>query len=522
MNLHTRKLQCLTLLSLGVAGCATASWKSEFVDAPAPARVPSSQPVRGVAALRDALDAVFDEEKYANAFWGVRVEEAGGRVLYERNAGKGFTPASNMKIFTSAAALDILGADFRYETRLEATGTITAEGRLEGDLVIVGSGDPSLGAWHPDKTRDSRQLLADWVAKIREAGIRSIAGDILGDGRCFTEEALSPNWDYSDLAFWYAAPTSGLAIEENAFRCVIRPGAKVGDSARIELIPATSYIRIINETKTVAAGGATNADSTTHDAEGNTKRFIGTIAIDSKEVNERGAVWDGAAYAATLLKEELERQGIAVAGRAANIMMLPDRSRIDAVASDRRRRIATHTSPPMSELVKVINKPSHNFFADQILRTVALHTLNDSSFDAGAKAMQAWLKEIDAPQPEAFQMYDGSGLAKDDLVQPRQICAVLRHMRRDDVAGRAFYASLPVGGLDGTLESRLGHPATKHKVHAKTGYISNVRALSGYLTRTDGSEVIFSMICNQFTIPVKEVNASQDAAATLLATWRER
>ncbi|MBN1489040.1 MAG: D-alanyl-D-alanine carboxypeptidase/D-alanyl-D-alanine-endopeptidase [Phycisphaerae bacterium] len=485
----------------------------------APADSASAALTPAVRQLRADLDAVFDEPKYDCAFWGVRVERANGEVLYDRLGHKQFTTASNMKLYTTAAALERLGPDFTYETRVEAIGTVDADGTLVGDLVIVGSGDPSLGAWHPDADRNSRQVLADWVAKVKAAGIRRITGDIVGDGRCFTSEFYCENWNYGDLHFWYAAGSSGLAIEENAYRVQIRPGQKVGDLAILDITPATSYIALVNDTRTVEAGGANTADSVPHNTEGNVRRFAGTIAMDREVINERGSVWNGACYAAHLFGEALAREGIEVQGRPVNIRMLDSPDRIDRVESARRTILATTISPPLSELVAVVNKISHNFFADQIVRTLGLHEQGTGDFASGAAAVRAWLTDIGAPQAEAFQMRDGSGLARVDAVQPRQTCHLLWHMRQSAQGGEAYYASLPVGGVDGTLAKRLTDPSTKGNVRAKTGYIGHVRCLSGYVTDTDGEELVFSMMCNQYVVPTGEVNDSQDAACKILAQF---
>ncbi|MBI4578179.1 MAG: D-alanyl-D-alanine carboxypeptidase/D-alanyl-D-alanine-endopeptidase [Planctomycetes bacterium] len=509
----------VAILAAGLAGC----------DASRPDRVTQATSATAPAAASPAveqfktdLDALFDQPKYASAYWGVRIERANGEVLYDRLGHKLFTPASNMKVFTTAAALELLGPDFTYETRLEAVGTIAADGTLEGDLVIVGSGDPSLGAWHPDHERNSRQVLEDWTAKIKAAGIRRVTGDIIGDGRCFTSESYCQEWNYGDLHFWYAAGPSGLAIEENGYRVVIRPGSKAGDPAAIGVTPKTSYLTIINDTRTVEAGGPSNADSVPHDTQGSTRRFAGTIALDKDRINERGSVWDGARYAAHLLAEELDRQGIQVQGRPINVRALSDPERIDKGDPARRRVLATTVSPPLKELIKVVNKVSHNFFADQIVRTLGLRRLGTGDFQSGAKAVRVWLKDIRAPQAETFRMRDGSGLARDNLVQPRQACHVLRYMKQSPKGGAAFIESLPVGGLDGTLGERLAEPATKGNVRAKTGYISHVRCLSGYVTDADGNTLVFSMMCNQYTVPTSEVNATQDAACKLLATFSEK
>lgn len=482
--------------ALAVAGCAT--------------------PRTGRAALQRQLNALFDDPRFSEAYWGVRVETLDGKVLYDRLGHKQFIPASNLKVFTTAAALERLGPDFTYETWLNAVGPIGDDGTLNGSLVIVGSGDPSLGAWHPDEEQNSRQLLAGWVEKIKAAGIRRIAGDVVGDGRCFTEEFIGPHWEYYDLPFWFSAGSSGLAMEENAFRVYIRPTA-VGEPASIEVVPPTAYITLINETRTVEAGGVSNADSTNCQVEGNTVKFAGTIAMDKPFIRERAAIWDGARYAAFLLREALERDGISVAGQAVNIRDLDNPASLDAAEA---RTLAVYTSPPMAELVKVVNKPSHNFFADQILRTMGLQRRGVGSFDAGVEEVRSWLADIGVPQTQAIQMFDGSGLARDNLIQPRQMCHVLRHMARPGPGRAAFVDSLPVAGVDGSLAGRMKDPPTRGNVRAKTGYISNARTLSGYATNAAGQQLVFAMMCNQYTVPTREVNEMQDRACTILASWK--
>ena len=513
------RTRCLAVLLAVLVSCsAFRSSQNSFrpcVGAPGD----SSQAIQS---LKADLDKLFDDPKYSCAYWGVRVERLDGQVLYDRLGHKQFTPASNMKLFTTAAALDLLGPEFTFETRLEAVGTLADDGTLVGDLVIVGSGDPSLGAWHPDKDRDSRQLLAGWVSAVKAAGIRRVSGDVIGDGRCFKEQSYCESWNYGDLHFWYAAPCGGLAIEENAYRVVIRPGRQVGEKATLDITPKTTYITVVNDTQTVAAGGPSNADSVPHETQGNTRRFVGTIALDKKEINERGSVWDGACYAAHLLTEELERQGVTVHGRPVNIRMLPDANRVDQAGSARRKVLATTISPPMKELVKVVNKISHNFFADQILLALGARVSGTGDFTGGAAAVREWLRQIGAPEPEHFQMLDGSGLARRDSVQPRQTCLVLRHMRNSTKAGAAFVESLPVGNIDGTLGERLKDPSTRGKVKAKTGFISHVRCLSGYVTDADGQELVFSMMCNQYMVPTSEVNATQDEACAVLARYHSR
>ena len=483
--------------------------------------------------LTKALDQLFTSPQYASAHWGVRVESLRGGQLYNLNGAKQFIPASNLKIYTSAAALNVLGPDFRFQTRLHALGKLGADGLLHGDLVLVGSGDPSLGAWHPAGNPDSRQLLPTWVTKIKAAGIREIQGRVIGDGRVFSAETYSPHWTYGDLPYWYAAGPSGLAMEENCFRLIIRPGESTGELAQIRLETGENYVTIDNRAITGEAGSRTTADVVWRAAEGNRVRIDGTIALDSDPVHERGTIWDGTRYAASLLHDALVDGGVSVERPPTNVRDLPR----DAVRKlDRQlahvstQPLIQHPSPAMSQLIATINKPSHNFFADQILQRMG--TVTDpggqsppiaspiGSFATGAESVRHWLEKIGAPDWQHLQMFDGSGLARRNQCQPRQTTFILRHLYADERLREPFLQSLPIAGREGTLSRRMQKVNLgKVTVHAKTGYIGFVRCLSGYVLAGQGQGAVFSMMVNHYTVPTGQVNDSQDEACAAIAAY---
>ena len=473
-----------------------------------------------VSELNQELDFIFDDPQFEHSIWGVRIEKLDGEVIYDRNGNKNLIPASNMKIYTTAAALDILGADFQYETRLEAQGNITPDGLLEGSLVIVGSGDPSLGSWHIDNNTGSYVLLKTWVDNVKQAGIKEISGDIIGDGRVFSDDYYCLNWDIEDIFYWYGTGSSGLAIEENCFRFTTAPGKKVGDKAIITIDPDTKYIKIENEVITANPNGPKTADIVWRDPESDIVRFAGAIPVNAKPFMQRGSVWDGTLYTATLFKEALEKESVKVNGIARNIRDIPD-PEMNLNSEEKRTLLATYISPPLSELIAVVNKPSHNFFADQILRTLGCHAGDEGSFKEGAKVVKKWLKKIGAPNADSFLMQDGSGLARRSFVEPAQICSILRYMINKEETGKYFYDSLPIAGVDGDLKNRMKSAPTKGNVHAKTGFISHVRSLSGYVTAANGEMLVFSMIANNFTVPVSHANKLHDKACRILAKYGE-
>jgi len=486
------------------------------------------------AQLEIQLKSMFENPKYSDAHWGVRVEDLDGNIIFDMNGQKSFMPASQHKVFTTSCALDMLGHDFVYETDVVYTGEII-NGTLNGDVIIVGSGDPSLGAWHGEGVMESKELLPLWVNALRGVGIENINGRIIGDGRVFTEEFINTSWNYGDLPYWYACGTSGLAMEENCFRCKIFPGENVGDLATVTWEPDTSYIDVIIETETVAAGERSTADSFNYQTEGNTIYFGGVIPKDREVVNERAAIWDGPRYAAYLFMEELEKQGFEVSGGAVNILDV----NYEQLDQSDKELLLTHTSPPLSELCNVVNKISHNFFADQIVRTLGYKFGDEGSFSEGTSVVRNWLEENEIPEADKFRMRDGSGLSYRNRFQPRQATALYRMFAPDEKffewsnenpssdyskaldRNTAFFLSLPESGVDGSLRNRINDEDSTGRVHAKTGYIGGARTLGGFAETYAGETLVFSMMCNNYAVATREVNETQNQACELLLKYVE-
>lgn len=480
------------------------------------------QPQSRNSSIKQGLDNIFNAPEFADSLWGVCVQKLDGETLYDNNGNKWMLPASNMKIYSGAAALDILGENFRYETRLEAIGSIGENGVLKGHLLITGSGDPSLGSWHVKDWDGSAALLKSWAEELKKKGIQSVEGNIIGDGRYFTDEYYCDAWEIDDIPYWYSAGSSGLAIEENCFRFTLAPGKKVGDKALLTLNPDTQYIKVINEVVTKEPGSGSSGDIVWRGTDSNVIRFAGTVALDAKPFTQRGSVWDGARYTAFLLKEALQREGIKVAGEALNIRDLPDAAIIDKSPASEKSLIASHQSPPLSEFLPLVNKTSHNFFADHLLRTMGRRVNGQGDFKSGANAVKAWLKKIGAPDAEKLVMEDGCGLSRRDFVQPQQTCAILRHMYNKETLRKTYYESLSFGGVDGELKYRMDKPPLYRNVRAKAGYIAYTRCLSGYVKNADGEILVFSIMLNQLRRDVNSADRIIDAACKFLAEYSEK
>lgn len=441
------------------------------------------------------ITSLLNDPKLQGATVAVRIETLDGEILFDHNGNLNLTPASNLKIMTTAAAVDLLGEDYRYNTKVMHTGSID-NGVLNGDLVIIGSGDPSLGAWHPDKNHNAQKVFDGWITALRTKGIQRINGRIIGDGTIFHKEYIHPDWVYWDLPYWYAAGSSGLAIEENCFRTQIIAGEQVGDPAIITINPETDYVTFENYVVTVSEDGENNADIVWRNEE-NHFRYDRTVHI-GKTINERGSIWDGAKYTAFLFKERLEREGISVSGSALNVRELDN-------FTEQMNPISNTLSPPIKEQIEVVNQVSHNFFADMHLRTIGVKAGGDGSWDSGTNAIQKWLKETGAPEPDAFKMEDGSGLSASNILQAQQLTYILRRMR----SHQPFYNSLS-NSDEGWLANRYDNYDLDGKIKAKTGYIELVRSLSGYLQTEGDNEYVFAMISNNHNCRSSEVDAIFD------------
>lgn len=464
---------------------------------------------RAVDQLRRELEYVFSDPSFATSHWGVAIQSAKtGEYLYLRNENKAFMPASNMKLFTTAAALLALGPDYRLVTRLYANGPVDANGVLQGDLVIVGCGDPSLsGRWENGKVT---AVFERWADSLRHRGIKKITGRVVGDGRYFNDEAMGSGWPWDDMTDWYSAQISALTFNDNCVDITVNPGDSLGAASRLRLDPNTAYVQVINRSAT-----ARHTDlNYRRDLGRNRVICRGTISRTDHDVKESVTVENPARYAAFVFTEILMDRGIRVGAAAIDVNDTTDYPVIDYPVLP----IATHSSPPLSEIVRMTNKESQNLFAELLLRIVGHEAGDGGSADSGEKAAKRIFERMGI-SPEQLNMSDGSGLSREDLVTPLSVIKLLRYMRQDNKAGDAFYASLPIAGIDGTIEGRMKFTAAKNNVHAKTGYIGRVRSLSGYVTTRDNEELIFSMICNNYSSPTGNANYLQDLVCERLANF---
>ena len=504
---------------------------------PAAATSNDSKPAN-ITALRENISQLLDQSKFAAARWGVRIVIAGTNdengVIFGRDADKSFIPASNMKLYTSAAALDAFGPDFRIATSVYATRPVTPRGTLRGDLILYGRGDPNISprfeGENPDRYSD--HVPADTIApierladQIKARGLKVITGDIIGDDSFFAGDLLGPGWEWDDLQFYYGAEVSALTVNDNVVTVIVTPGRRSGDKPVIKVQPQTSYVKIVNNATTVKSGATRIGIHRPLDD--NTVEIFGSIPLDAQKSETNIAIHNPAMFAATLLKEALARRRIRHLGKIRRInaqqrMTVPfDESKLV--------ELAMIESRPMSELLMVINKQSQNLHTEMMLhqlgaRVAARQPPNAygqprSTISLGNEVRRAFLERAGIPT-QPLNLRDGSGLARQNLVTPRSTSMLLEFMLRHQFA-KVFRDSLGIAGVDGTLERRLRETAATNNLRGKTGTLSNVNALSGYVMTRAGELLIVSMMGNNYTGPGRDVTSVMDQICVLLAEFED-
>lgn len=453
--------------------------------------------------LRQDLDEILDQPGLPEAVASVMVREADGTVLYTRDEIDRLMPASNTKLLTSAAALEVLGTDHRFPT------SVLADGRqqgsvLDGDLYLRGQGDPTL------RVRDLNRL----AAKVAASGIEQVSGRLVADDTWFDDVRYGDSWQWDYEYDYYAAQTSALNLApDNAFNTgnlivEARPGDQVGDPAKLTTRPKTSYVEFDNQVETVAAGGTTDV-SAQREHGSNTIVMSGTIAADSEMVEDWSNVWEPTGYAADVFERALKRQGVTVDGGIA----------FDATPNDA-RPVAEHQSMTVGEMQVPFLKFSNNMIAEAWMKEIGAQEAGEGSWSAGLEVATEALAKLDV-RPAQIRYVDGSGLSRKDNISAKQFTNLLL-AAQDQPWFDSWYAALPIAGksnpwVGGTLASRMVGTPAQGNVHAKTGTLTGATGLSGYVTDADGERLVFSIIHNNHI----EVNPkeTEDQIAVRLARF---
>ncbi len=466
-----------------------------------------------VAQFRARVEKALDEANAQRAAWGIVVADRDtGETLYALNADHFFAPASNAKIFTTALALATLGSDYRFRTTLESPGTLGSDGRLAGDLILVGRGDPDLSnrkfpyTGNGEREGPIDRVLGEMADAAVAKGLREVDGDIIADDSYFPYDPYPAAWTAGDLFFTFGAPVSAIAFNDNVVTVLVEAGARAGDAATITAEPSAAADMIGHDITTVAPG--TNFNLAVVRQPGvDFIQIRGTIPAGHAPVRLDLAMTSPAETAARALKELLEARGVHVTGNVRVQHAEPPESTpagdpvfpAAAVAAQTptgadRLVLAEHLSPPLIESIEFTNKASNNLHAELLLRAVAREKLGLGSTAAGLEVEKDFLHAAGIPDGDVL-LSDGSGLARDDLVTPRAMMMLLRYAAGQPW-GRDFISTLPIAGVDGTLEDRMKNTAATGLIEAKTGTLEHDHALAGYATTLRGEYLAFAIFCN--------------------------
>ena len=511
--------------------------------------------------LARQIDALLADPQVARAHWGIKVTAMDGSPIYSMNEGQLFQPASNTKMFTTATALALMGAQTTFETKVVARGVFNGAERLAGDLVIVGGGDANLSGrvipYVPPSARPqvppgqtpppgppALRYLEEMADQIAKTGLKVVNGDIVGDDTLYPWEPYPEDWSINDTVWGYGAPISALSINDNQLAVKVSPGDAPGKPATVTIDPIAPYYTV--DMTSLVTGPAKSGSHVQMERALGSKvlRIYGSIAVDAHPDEEEVAIHDPAEFAAATLKQMLEARGIVVTGvaKAKHSVSVDSRgfmqashepaTQIDwtksygapkalvgcvndcsAMQAAMANPLARHTSPPLIEDMTVTNKVSQNLHAEMFLHNVGAAVLGDGSTVGGVRVVRAFLTTRAGIDPDDFVFFDGSGLSGHDLVAPRATARLLQYATMQPWFAD-WKRTLPIGGEDGSLTEWFPKVPLKDHVFAKTGTLGEARALSGYLDCASGKTVIFSIMVGNH---MPRSNADRDVMDKIVA-----
>lgn len=499
-------------------------------------------------ALGQQIATITTAPGVSRAHWGIAVTAMDGTPIYGMNEGEFFRPASNAKLFTTAAAMHLLGPKATVKTVVMAPRP-DADGLVKSDITLYGQGDANLSgrpipyissverkrlaaAGTPVPTADPLRYIDDLAAQVAAKGVKRITGNVVGDDTLWPWEPYAQDWSIDDAVWGYGAPVSALTVNDNQLELTIEPGAEPGKPATAKLFPETSYYSVQVNVKTVAAKQPASI-RIDRPIGSRVFRVVGTVAA-GEPYEQDVAIEDPAEFAALAFKSALEAHGIVVEGKAVAAHKADDDTRGFSTESheplpylSKQPRsteqfidrlgypIAEHVSPSMTDDVTVTLKVSQNLHAEMLLRRLGFVHGADATAAQGARVVRQFLVNAGV-DPDDFMFYDGSGLSGHDLVTPRATATLLAFAAKQPWFPQ-WKAGLPVGGEDGTLAGRFPKPPLKDHLFAKTGTLSEARALSGYVDCASGKTVIFSVMVDNHAPNTPADREAMDAIVAAIA-----
>jgi serine-type D-Ala-D-Ala carboxypeptidase/endopeptidase (penicillin-binding protein 4) len=487
-------------------------------------KVPANEPTT-LDQLQKRISGIVTDPRYNAGLFGIKIASLDtGKVLYQYNAEKLCSPASNSKLYTMALALDRLGADYRIKTSLYSQSKPDENGVLKGDLVVYGRGDPTIGGeYNGEKPLKALEPL---VAVLTNAGVKQISGDLIGDDSYFHSPEYGSGWDWGDFDEYYGAEISALTFNSNVVQLLVKPGDGLDAPLHLVFDPPTTYIAVSNYTRTLAKGKKSTLNIY-HPVGQNVIYVTGGVAVGDKGSSEDVTMHNPAGLFVTLFKDLLAQHGITVSGNVRTVNWFE--RELQPVDWKQWTELGFIQSHPFREIIRSVQKPSQNLYTDMMLEHIGARSLNKSDIARHLTGEEAGIHELNKFLDEAgikhgstlFQ--DGSGLSRDNLTTPNATVALLTYMsHRKDF--QVYYDALPIAGVDGTLRKRMKGTAAAGNVRAKTGTLRWANAMSGYMTNAAGEHLVFSMMLNRYHLADPEASKTHDfdVVAEMLANFKVR
>ena len=443
--------------------------------------------------IQKKIDSLANSPFLQNGFVGVSIRAVkSSQNLVEFNAQKSIAPASTMKLISSATAFMALGENYTYPTTLEYSGAIK-DSVLTGNIIIKGSGDPSLGSWRFKNYPDYKQLTNIWAKKIKDLGIKEIKGRVFGDGSFFDENVIPDTWSWGDMGNYYGSGAYGLNFNENLYWATFKPSNYLEAATLLKTAPDLPYYPKINRVFTDKAGTGDQVNIYTTPYQ-DVLIMQGFVPM-GENFSVKGSIPDPSLFSAYFLQKKLQELGIKITEIPMSCMEA-NKKNIYIQRPSQTTNIETYNSPLLKDLARECNFQSINLYAEAFLKTPTVLLNLGNSTDASIKGLkQIWQQK--GLQLEGLRMKDGSGLSPANAITPNNMTDILSEMTTEK-SFNAFYESIPIVGVSGTVQNLAKKSRAVGNIRAKSGSIDGVRAYAGYFTNKNGEMMCFSMMLNKY------------------------
>ncbi|MDZ7897190.1 MAG: D-alanyl-D-alanine carboxypeptidase/D-alanyl-D-alanine-endopeptidase [Arcicella sp.] len=455
--------------------------------------VDSVKVISPIDVIQEKIDSLANSPFLQNGFVGVSIRSAKNQQnVVEFNAQKSLSPASTLKLISTATALMALGENYSYPTTLEYSGQIK-DSVLTGNIIIKGSGDPTLGSWRFKNYPDYKQLTDVWAKKIKDLGIKEIQGRVFGDGNFMDENVAPDTWSWGDMGNYYGAAAYGLNFNENLYWVTFKPADYLEGAVLVKTSPDLPYYPKINRVLTDKAGTGdqVNIYATPYQ---DVLIMQGFVPMGNN-FSVKGSIPDPALFSAYFLDKKLKESGLKIT-EAPMSWMDANKKNIYIERPPQTTILEAYSSPPLHEIVRECNFHSINLYAEACLKTPSVLMNLGGTSDAAIKGLkQIWQRK--GLKMEGLRMKDGSGLSPANGITPNNMTDILSLITTEK-SFNAFYESIPIVGVSGTVQNLAKKSRAVGNVRAKSGSIDGVRAYAGYFTNKNGELMCFSMMLNKY------------------------